>query len=71
MFVIVKADSSKFRTHIMRHGQAAYRTEAKKTLTLALSVHRLGASGGELLVPPRSSARMRPKGGAVGKAALP
>ena len=37
-------------------------------LTIALSFHGLGASGGELLVPPRSSARMRPKGGAVGKA---
>ena len=37
-------------------------------LTAALSAFRLGASGGELLVPPRSSARMRPKGGAVGKA---
>ena len=37
-------------------------------LTAALSAFRLGASGGEFLVPPRSSARMRPKGGAVGKA---
>ena len=36
-----------------------------------LSAHQLGASGGELLVPPRSSARMRLKGGAVGEAALP
>ena len=30
-------------------------------LTAALSAFRLGASGGELLVPPRSSARMRLK----------
>jgi len=28
---------------------------------IALSVRQLGASGGELLVPPRSSARMRLK----------
>ena len=61
IFIIAKAESSKFRTHIMRHGQAVYRTEAEKPSSLALSVHRLGASGGELLVPPRSSARMRLK----------
>ena len=37
---------------------------------IALSVHRLGPSGGFFLVPPRKKERMRLKGGAVGKAAL-
>ena len=36
--------------------------------TIALSVFRLGPSGGPFLVPPRKGERMRPKGGAVGKA---
>ncbi len=39
--------------------------------TIALSVYQLGPSGGPFLVPPRKGERMRPKGGAVGKAALP
>ena len=34
------------------------------SLFSASTTSRLGASGGELLVPPRSSARMRPEGGA-------
>ena len=37
-------------------------------LAIALFANRLGASGGELLVPPRKKERMRLKGGAVGKA---
>ena len=40
-------------------------------LSIALSAHRLGPSGGPFLVPPRKGERMRSKGGAVGKAALP
>ena len=61
MFTIVKAESSKFRTCIMRHGQAVYRTEAEKPLPLALSAFQLCPSGGPFLVPPRKGERMRLK----------